>query len=144
MTQKERAFYHWYIMTWCNGAEAARLAGYSDRNGNARRIAWAILHRPKFVKYQRAWATLMCEGEEEREELVAGGIELQAEFEVMLTERQMAFCRAYVVTGNGTEAARAAGYSDKGSAARVVACRLLKRHKIIGTIAAYHMAMGEP
>lgn len=45
-----------------------------------------------------------------------------------LTEKQKAFCRAYVVDWNGTRAALKAGYSENG--AGVIACNLLKNLNI--------------
>ena len=58
-----------------------------------------------------------------------------------LTDRQAAFVRAYVESGNGERAALAAGYgalsaSRGGRAAAVAACRLLRRAGIRDAIAA--------
>ncbi|MEK6216189.1 MAG: terminase small subunit [Boseongicola sp.] len=49
-----------------------------------------------------------------------------------LSERETAYCRAYLVGASGAEAARMAGYSPKG--AGVASTRLLKRPRVIAEI----------
>lgn len=59
-----------------------------------------------------------------------------------LSPMERAFCRAYVANGgNGTQAAIAAGYSEKG--ASVAAARLLKRPAVIAEIERLRLASGK-
>jgi hypothetical protein len=51
-----------------------------------------------------------------------------------LTAKERAFCQHFAAGANATEAARRAGYSDKGSAASVAANRLLKRADVVAEI----------
>ena len=45
-----------------------------------------------------------------------------------LTRKQIAFCEAYIETGNGTEAAKKAGYSERS--AGQISDQNLKKHEI--------------
>lgn len=53
--------------------------------------------------------------------------------DLKLTKKQSIFVKEYVATGNATQAAIAAGFSEKG--AGVTGCRLLKHPKIIEALA---------
>ncbi|MEQ9465594.1 MAG: terminase small subunit [Haliea sp.] len=55
-----------------------------------------------------------------------------------LTIRQEAFAQHFVITGNGAEAARRAGYAPVG--ARVTASRLLTKANVLAEIAAERRA----
>lgn len=53
-----------------------------------------------------------------------------------LTPKQARFVEEYLTSLNATQAARAAGYSDKGNAAEVRGSELLRNRKVMDAIAA--------
>ena len=63
----------------------------------------------------------------------------------MLTDKQEAFCVAYVETGNASESYRRAGYSARMADKTVAeaASRLLKNSKVIARIAALRAPVAE-
>ena len=59
----------------------------------------------------------------------------------LLTPKQMAFCRAYIVSNNATQAAIEAGYSEK--TAKDIGCQNLKRDRVQDAMAVFRADVAE-
>ena len=59
----------------------------------------------------------------------------------LLTPKQMAFCRAYIVSNNATQAAIEAGYSAK--TAKDIGCQNLKRDRVQDAMAIFRADVAE-
>ena len=59
----------------------------------------------------------------------------------LLTPKQLAFCRAYIVSNNATQAAIEAGYSEK--TAKDIGCQNLKRDRVQDAMAVFRADVAE-